>query len=401
MADWHRALQLPDILLKILEYLADDPVSLRSAVLVNKTWAEEGTNVLWRNPPVAALASISDGRRQIYAEKVYDLSFSGDEEGFQHAAFRQLRFPRLKRLSVDFYRAQDQEKLWIGQYLQPSLEEFSLYGGDLAEDLLDFLGSRCVRLRKILIDHPINELEPDQFLAFLKAARSLVSMTFLVRMDKLITDQVFLHLAGRDNLEVLKLGKLIGGPIIKEVLEEISDPFKHLQELAIRLESTAVSSLVLTVRSITRLALEMEDDKCEVLQTIVSLRNLRSLEVHFRHKRVLPPAEIMALQHLKQLRKLVLQPWDEESPASTLTDEDFARLSSSLRDLTHLSFQVQCNLSGAALKSLGEHCTLLESCEMLGSYDLRLLNEARVPTFPELRELELGKVEVDEIDEER
>ena len=394
------ALQLSETLLKILEYLADDKASLCSAILVNHNWAEEGTNVLWRYPPVAALASVPPGRRQIYAGKIYALVFMGDDDGIQHASFKDLRFPRLKSVDIDFYHGDNEAKLWIGQYLQPSLERFFLYGGNVAEDFLDLLESHCPRLQKVLIEQIDNPLDPEHFLAFLKSCKSLVSMSFETGMDNVLTDKVLFYLAGRENVETLGIGKLLRYAVIEDILQKIEKPFEHLQQLKVRLESSAVPSLVLVVKSIVRLVLEIEDDEHQVLQNIASMENLKSLEVIFCCSQEILPADIMALQSLNDLRKLVIQPaHKQELQAFRLTDEDIDRLTSSLRQLQHLSFQVQSNATMLAIKSIGEHCKLLNTCELLGSYDMQALKDFRAPIFPEIEELELDSAEVEQVDE--
>ena len=394
------ALELPDILLHILQYLEHDRTSLCSAILVKSGWVEEGTNVLWRRPPVTALAFVAESRRQVYATKIHELYFSGDREGAHHVTFRHLRFPRLKRISIDFYKSDGDKKLWIGQYLQPSLVYFHLYGGDpVEEDLLGLLRTRCPRLRGVLIDRPRNGLDPERFLGFLKNCRSVTTMIFLIGMDDLITDEVFLYLAGRDNIEELGLGKGFKRATIENVLEQIPDPFKALRQLTVRVESCAVASLALAAKSVWRLNLGVEDNGCEVLQTIASLTNLSFLEVTFLCERKISSAELMALRSLTQLRRLDLQPIDTQLHALTLTDEDFGRLMSSFRGLQHLCFLVQTNLTIAAIKSLGRHCVSLEHCEMFGSYDLDALSYCRAPLFPCLEQLELDSAEVEETEE--
>ena len=64
----------PEILSIVMEYLRYDATALRSALLVNKTWAFEAIRVLWETPRVRDLAAIAEDRRQFYADQVRDLS---------------------------------------------------------------------------------------------------------------------------------------------------------------------------------------------------------------------------------------------------------------------------------------------------------------------------------------
>ena len=59
-------------------YMGENPTRTRSTLwstlFVNKAWAAEAIRILWRNPPVSALAAIKDrDRRQSYAYHVRKL----------------------------------------------------------------------------------------------------------------------------------------------------------------------------------------------------------------------------------------------------------------------------------------------------------------------------------------
>jgi len=85
----------PYLLLLILEQLLGEHVPLASAVRVNTLWFNEGTNVLWYQPPAAALVAITAGRRQLYADKVVRFKVYRDESD-SHYNLGDVRFPRLR-----------------------------------------------------------------------------------------------------------------------------------------------------------------------------------------------------------------------------------------------------------------------------------------------------------------
>lgn len=63
----------PEIIRLVMECLEDSEGSLRSAILVNRSWATQDISVLWHHPPVGALALLTGGRQQYYANQVREL----------------------------------------------------------------------------------------------------------------------------------------------------------------------------------------------------------------------------------------------------------------------------------------------------------------------------------------
>ena len=156
----------PEILSIVIEYLRYDVTALRSALFVNKTWAVEAIRVLWENPPVTALAAIGEDHSQFYARQVRELRFDGDEDGAKHSTFRNLEFPLLNDITIDNFRPDNGEKLWLGQYIQSSMKDFSFYGAEPAEDILHLLETRCPRLRSIAIDFQLEGLTSSRLMKF-------------------------------------------------------------------------------------------------------------------------------------------------------------------------------------------------------------------------------------------
>ncbi|KAK4550265.1 hypothetical protein LTR36_003232 [Oleoguttula mirabilis] len=282
-------IQLPvEVLGHILACLADDETSLRSAILVNRDWAEEGTSVLWRRPSVSSLAAICEDRRQIYAGKIHELDFAADEDGLWHNGFTDLNFPRLKGISVDFYEPLDGSGLRLGQYLQPSLEVFHFYGGKLAEDVLGLLESQCPRLHELILDNHLEGVDSERVLAFLKHSRLLKSVDLGTRIEDIVSDEIVRYLANNDELDTMILTKPITNELMSKLAYQLPCPWKHIQRLELRIATKAATALVSTAQSHTTLELDIQDSEVGILPAVCTLVRLRRLKLTFRHERELP-----------------------------------------------------------------------------------------------------------------
>ncbi|KAE8375565.1 hypothetical protein BDV26DRAFT_267709 [Aspergillus bertholletiae] len=381
---------LPELLRRVMEYLSDDRAALRSAVLVNKTWAAVAITVLWQKPPVSALAACSDDHRQLYAHQVRELNFGGPNDGKQHSRFRTLEFPKLRCLTIDYYAPGDGQKLWLGQYIQPSLEELRFYGPEPAEDLLDLLETRCRRLRSITIDYAFEGISTERLLKFFDRCRSLRSICLPSFMDAFVDDQMLAYLARHRALEGLELGKAITSEMIEKALRGVEAPFSSIRRLAVRVSSNAVEPFVTVAKSVTNLLLMVEDNELSPLPFVRPLKNLTELEILVGQEIIWPGEDLLALKGLTNLRNLRICLFEGPPASPTLTDEEFIQIFQNMSELEELVFHVQCKLSAAAITSLGVHCRQLASCEVFGSYDLHTWSIIERPLFPQLRQLDLS-----------
>ncbi|OGM41695.1 hypothetical protein ABOM_009882 [Aspergillus bombycis] len=381
---------LPELLRRVMEYLSDDLPSLRSAALVNKSWAAEAISVLWQQPPVEALASSLDHHRQFYARQVRELNFGGSEDGKQHARFRTLEFPRLKRLTIDSYNPGNGEKLWLGQYIQPSLEEFRFYGSEPAEDLLNQLETRCPRLQSVLIDYAFEGINTGRLIQFFDCCRSLRSIHLPSFMDAFVDDQMLAYLARHNGLEELELGKTITYGMIERAFDGVEAPFQSIQRLTVQLKSKAVEPLTAAIKSATNLVLTVDDNELSPLPLVKSLSKLTELDIVFCQEGVWPATDLLALKGLRNLRRLCISSLEDPPAFPAFTDQEFIQIFEHMHHLQELVFQIQCKLSIVAITSLGTHCRELESCEIFGSYDLHGWSTIERPLFPQLRQLDLG-----------
>lgn len=389
----------PNLLLEIFQHLRDDWdwMSLSSAARVSQLWFEEATNILWRQTTAAQLALVSADRRQIYAGKMYmmNLLFLDQTSAEHHRSFTKLRFPRLKLLVV-----QTRDKRiggwhgWSDAYLQGSLEELKVYGGDLPEDFFDKLDA-CPRLHTILLEHlEDGDIKLEDFFNFLKRRTSLKSMAFIQNMSAFITDEVFLHLAGRGSLESLCLGRRINHRLLKRLLDTNSKPFPALKRLG--LHKVSASAIPLLVRSfdprvLTTLFLEIVRGGQGVLEAISSLSHLVNLEIEWSDEPIISSASLLSICKLP-LQKLSLCSLEKDAEALELTDAQFKTFISSFRHLRSIEFKVPNNLNTAAFFYLATSCRFLDQCDFEGSFDLQELESFEGVAFPELTWLTLASV---------
>lgn len=381
---------LPEILSRVMEYLRYDATTLRLALLVNKAWAAEAIRVLWEKPPVAALAAIGEDHRQFYARQVRELNFGGDEDGAEHLNFRNLEFPRLRRITIDYFRPDNGEKLWLGQYIQPSMEDFSFYGAEPAEDILHLLETRCPRLRSIVIDFQFEGLTSSRLIKFFDSCKSLTSIRLPNDIKDTIDNRLLAYLARHDGLEELELGTFLRYEMLDKIFEGTERPFRDIRYLAVQIESKTVALLVAGFKSVIGLTLTIEDSRINPLPQVSSLVNLQELHISYMEQGEWAGTDFLALKGLKNLRRLTISPIFDPIASPTLTDEEFISVFENMSELQELVFQVQCVLSTAAITSLGERCPQLMICEILGLYDLHGWQSVARPLFPQLQRLELS-----------
>ncbi|KND92439.1 hypothetical protein TOPH_02946 [Tolypocladium ophioglossoides CBS 100239] len=397
------ALTLPEILIDIFDLLEPHRPTLAAAIRVNRQWFASGTDVLWRGALCEALAKVPGHRRQVYASKITSISFYGEDEVAYHSCFENLQFSRLRKIVLDVHhqrRPGAPEWYPIQQYLQPPLEEFAFFGGYLDDLFLEHMLNTCFRLRSIMLHNPRRSISAEAFCGFITRCTWLTNMEFSYRMEHLISDELVLHLAKRTTLLNLVLGKIISMQILRQISRNVVEPFKALRSLHISITALAVPLLVPLVKHITSLRLEVEDsdDSAHILQLISRLADLRFLSLSFAAHTELSTEDLLSLRALSKLEQLSINA-DCSGDAAAVTafnpgfsNSDFDSLCSALHCLRRIDFNVMCNMSAAALKSLQRYHPLLEECSLPLIFDMHALglDKRRRVMFPELRLLDVG-----------
>lgn len=322
------ALNISEILLQVLEYVDEyDPVALPTAIRVNRQWFICGTDILWRNGTCDALAMVSKSRRQIYASKMASLDFSDGDWTAYHSRFKHLEFTTLRDVSIGSHGPQSGRQL--RPYLQSSLEHLCFNGRHLDTELVQHLQTHCCRLRCIIIDSHSERVTAECFSNFLTSCKYLQRIKILRGLEHLLTDELMLHLAGRSNLLSLGTTKTFSVRLLQQILAQVNQPFRALDDFHTAVTSAAVPLVVSFAANFTSLHLEVRDAGDTVIGHISSLTNLHVLSLYFAAPTKLSRQHLVSLKNLSKLHTLDIRPYDDESASeltafeSGFTDADF------------------------------------------------------------------------------
>ena len=235
---------ITEILSQILQWLEDDPTSLKVACQVNSLWFEEATNVLWRDVPhYEALDDIAPSRRQIYANKLRLVRFRVYAD-YVNDILHSLKYPRLKYLRIQSDPSRLEGRYNVDQYFQPALEKLWIEFGDIPEALLNRTAFQVPRLREIRMNCRSESVNSSRFLRLLHELPSVTSMYFEEEMEHLMTDQALTYFVNRENLESLKLSAFFTRASIENAISLALHPSKNIQCLAIGINSDSIPPLV-------------------------------------------------------------------------------------------------------------------------------------------------------------
>ncbi|KAI5237021.1 hypothetical protein E4T43_08239 [Aureobasidium subglaciale] len=385
----------PEILLFIFQTIEGHHTCLRSAALVSKEWFDPATDVLWRDPPPAALASLPARRRQFYATKITELYFRSVDESKYHSQYKNLKFPRLKCIGLDVVRLRKNQKLHLGHYIQPRLESFSYWGGHPCEDALERLETECPRLHDLHLVEPLElELDVEKLNRFLRNRTSLRNVEFGRGWTYSLPNEVLAQVSTIDHLERLDVVPFLRPAMVQEVFSDPSNKFKNLRILHIRLPSASVALLAAAANSVDTLFLEAGDSENDVLQALEPMTHLRHLEIEYHnlHRGVeFSEDSVKSLGTFQELEILLIRTWTRGRAyfnninAAWLGDEQFDRLMSSLPKLKSLAFQVECSITLKAITSLSKTHPEMYCCDVYGVFDLDDWAGPTGPVFPQLR----------------
>lgn len=390
------ALQVPETLLNILNYLENDRGTLYNVLQVNRMWFECGVSVLWKMVKFKRLQGAGKENRPFYASKIHYLLFEGD---VAHEDFKDLEFSNLRIISIDSYRPKD-GNIYLTQYLRPTLERIQIYGTDLNEEFLSTM-EKCRRVKEFLLDSPGDRVTAERFLSFLQNCPSLDNLQFKYGMEKVINDDTVVYLAGKDNLRSLGLGPELTVKALDRALETVPTPFKHVESLDIKLSSAALRLLLPHLSQVQDLELTIKDNDRSVLVQLSALKALRSLAVSYACIADLTSSEILSLNQLKNLETLTLTGSDEDMEPNHLdcfqfTDDDLDTLLSQLPRLKTLQFGLQTMMTSNALQIVAKYCPLLNTLQLFVPIKLStILPESpdAKPMLPKLISLDIADFE--------
>lgn len=397
------ALQNPYLVLNICEHLQDNLGSLKSASQLNQTWFAEVIKVLWRQPPVKALASLPAERRELYSIRVHKLVFREDDLPY-HRSIKNSCFPRLRSIVMDMTRATAYKDYWPSNYLQGSLQELELDRPTIPKYFFHRL-NQCPRLHTLRFGAPSltdsrRYAHSGNFARFLKGCKSLRSLS--LEDNDHLSDRVFFGIAGHETLATLDLHATVGCVLWEKLLRSEIATFRSLREIHLTVPPAAVRLLVrcfnpnrlhilhlnLESDSIVRYIVH-EPERQNVLQHIATLSGLELLRVHFKDgcaSQALSLAELFSIRSLK-LTSLSLHA--TKAKALDLTDDHFDTWISSFPNLRMFAFSPENALSTFAVCLLAKHGRRLQYCHLASSLDLQGLSPFQIVAFPKLQSLTL------------
>jgi hypothetical protein len=384
----------PEILHNILGLLDHCHTSLLSAALVNKEWFGPATDILWRDPPPAALAAVSSKRRQFYASKIFELYYRNIDLSKLHKKYKDLKFSRLKVIGLDEVRLRRSQQLHVSQYIGPCLESFSYAGGHPCEDALEQLETKATRLQDLYLMEPLEKrVDAEKLNRFFTTRTSLRNLEFGGGWEYSLPTEVLARILTLDHLERMDFAAFLRPGMVREVFTA-SSGFKNLRILHIRLHAESVGLLAAAAVSVHTLFLEAQGSEHDVLHALEPMKNLRHLEVEYHNMREgieLTEEGIAVLGTFQELDILLIRTWTKgrayynNIEAPWLTDEHFANLMSNLAKLKSLVFQVECSITLKSITALSKSHPQMYCCDVYGVFDLDDWAGSGPPLFPDLR----------------
>lgn len=388
--------EVNELVQNIFSHLWDCPDTLRNAIISNRRFSDLAIDVLWAQGviPSTRLTHLSRARLKFYAQKIVSFAISSRDNPRQHNRFSGIQFTRLKHLYFEGCYFPNPTR--IEQYIYPTLATLQLVEKTIVPRILQRIMVTCHRIREIHVSAPEalgGRVTPALFRRFLEGSPTIERMHFASGMDRLFTEELWLHLAARTNLMCLGTDAVGTAQVLRRIAQSVPYPFRRLELLAIGMQSASVDTLVEMFPYIERLSVFLRDYTSTVIPELGSLHMLCQLTVSFPHGVQLLPSEIVPLKRLSLLEDLRLIP---ESPNSAnysdFNDNNLRRL---LRRLPHLRvFKFGAyNVLRDAFEVAGrdsygnlEHFSIPHSNNLL-PFDLR---SRGIPLFRKLRCLKIG-----------
>ncbi|KAF2718381.1 hypothetical protein K431DRAFT_136150 [Polychaeton citri CBS 116435] len=386
----------------VLEHLADDRGSLFSAALVCRRWRELAIDVLWRYPPLHALASLPPARQQHHANKIRSLYFLYREELVIRKQLAQVNFPGLTVLHVNDYDTR--RHFDLDTYIQPSLKVFEISGlwGHLDDGTLDLLETRCPRLQ----DLRYNYVMPSRFFRLLERCNRLTGLGVRsgYHTDEDLT--IYTALAARNGLLHLRDSGKVKLDMISVPLAQVPQPFRALKSFGASIEFGAAVLLLRYLNALEDLSLTLqgEDEECDFRQLISAILNraiMTKLSIHFVSDMRISKDDLMLFEGFVSLTYLSVQsggPFDLVQPV--LTTEECTEVFSNLPKLDYLSITPDAGLHTSHLATIGQQCRLIRWLRYSTAFELEAMYDCLITTlddeilFPELVSIELHGHEV-------
>ena len=217
-------------------------------------------------------------------------------------------------------------------------------------------------------------------------------------------------LATTTNLEHLRLDHPIVEDDVGDCIKRHDAPFSNLQSLGLKGGALPVSRfLSLSLESLTRLQLVVDDQNHQICSSISRLRTLTYLNlviginhqgwfndgVRFKpepHDWEATPDDMQALTTLRRLKSLSIRPMNINLTAPWLTHDYFNTWTTKFSHLQDLELDIECPLSFSSIVTLSKIHPLLRRCKLLWIQEIEDWINLPPTHFTNLQQLKLNVV---------
>ncbi|KEQ74323.1 hypothetical protein M436DRAFT_80757 [Aureobasidium namibiae CBS 147.97] len=392
------------------DFLEDRPTKLRNRssrsdlaklALVNSSWFETATRVLWSyeewGPTLRDLAKIRSSRQQIYASKIASIKIKGKTGRTLDTTA--LSFPRARRLRfLEIGRQDGLPVTFVKQYLRPSINSiyFEVWDNSFNKELLTGMGTQCPRLRSLRLvvrENSNTDITPEDFNEFVR--KQSLECVFIGIEPSLVTKDLLSTLGGMGTLKNLSIITPVSLQQIPDCfLDEDVGFFKNLYQVDLRLEREAVSAATMAIRHASRAKLEIispgPQDLTPMFSNFKHMNSLVDLAIYLKGSDLsLDTKDFGCIRTLKSLEYLVVrrEPPSTHTPIPGLHDSILKPIFGSPR-LNSFTWQMGwLDVSIKNLCKLSYYNPNLRHILLNGACDLEALTDLPGCLFPNLQTL--------------
>lgn len=286
----------------------------------------------------------------------------------------------------------------------PCLRDFTL-GNESTTTTIDSLfkitaDTLAPLIERLCLPCLAGSVEPEGFRKFMASCKSLkyfcLYNTKKSRHQGLLSGKLLAHVLHVNPLTCLDVDFLTP-ELIGQTLLYTSAPFARLQRLRLKTNSaTIISALRHTSNNLRTLHLFPSDITAEVFTSISRQTNLHALIILLPTFQTITNANLLALSSLKNLRLLAFIAVWRPAQMPNLDDTTFRQWIANFPELQRLEMRCGCpKLTAMALQALADACPLLETCTLMYTRYLSVLNAlgASLPVLPNLTNLQIHDVD--------
>ncbi|KAH0360177.1 hypothetical protein KCU65_g9551, partial [Aureobasidium melanogenum] len=253
---------------------------------------------------------------------------------------------------------------------------------------------------------------PQESCRFLRTCTSLrkFEIRYIWTGNTVPVAAVLQNLVTITSLEHLRLDHGLIGDVVGDCIKGHSAPFSDLQSLAIKGDTVSISTfLSLSMQSLTRLQLVVEDRAHHICPSIARLQHLTylNLVIGINHHENFPDGaryrsqphdwqatseDMQALSTLSRLKSISIRPMHINLTAPWMTDDYFGSWTTKFPDLRDLELDIECPVSWMAVVALSKSHPSLRTCKLLWIQEVGNYDDLPSPEFVNLQHLKLNLI---------